>query len=650
MAKREQRAEDWGPDGAGSPALVGQNGEAVPELQPRVPGRNKRSEETIRQILAAAEQVILESGVDKLAIQDVCEVAGVSRGTFYRYFSSHEELLDAFSKHKRARFHLALHAATAAHLRPDERFNAVIAYLDDYLRHNRSRRLLAVAPEFALGFFKRIFHDSVERFQDVLDIVFDAWDARLGARMDRELVCKLLIRYVLSEVLVPAKGDRCQLLASLVQMTAAISRAGNGVQRAAPAPVRHDAGATLRPAPEPERAGRAAETIRQILVATEQVILESGVGRVSILAVCEVAGISRGTFYRYFSAQDELLEAFTRHKRAIFHQALVGATEPYAEPDQRFAALVAHLDHFLRHNQSRRLLQVAPEYAFGFFQRAFDDSVERFQDALKIVFDAWDVRLGLTLDRVLICEMLIRYVLSEVLVPGECDRLQLPQRIAELIFGIGKSAPAAPLAQGQAVPGMLPSERLPQLQGRATATVMQILAAAEELILESGVARVSILALCKLAGISRGTFYRYFSSQNELLDAFTDHQRAQFHQALNSVAALHNDPDSRFDAVMEHFDRFLGQDKVRRLLLVAPEYACGFFQRIFDDAIARLKSVLDIVFDAWDVRLGTPVDRDLVCELLLRYMRSELLVPTEAGQERLSLRLGKVIRAVVLAR
>jgi hypothetical protein len=58
-----------------------------------------------------------------------------------------------------------------------------------------------------LGFFKRIFHDSVVRFQDAMGIVFDAWEGRLGIQIDRELVAELMIRYVLSEQLVPSDGE-----------------------------------------------------------------------------------------------------------------------------------------------------------------------------------------------------------------------------------------------------------------------------------------------------------------------------------------------------------------------------------------------------------------------------------------------------------
>ena len=60
----------------------------------------------------------------------------------------------------------------------------------------------------------------------------------------------------------------------------------------------------------------------------------------AILAVCKAAGISRGTFYRYFSAQDELLDALVRHKREGFHRGLVQATLAFADPDERFDAFI----------------------------------------------------------------------------------------------------------------------------------------------------------------------------------------------------------------------------------------------------------------------------------------------------------------------
>lgn len=182
---------------------------------------------------------------------------------------------------------------------------------------------------------------------------------------------------------------------------------------------------------------RSGNTIKSILEAAERVILESGVERVSILDVCKVAGISRGTFYRYFSSQDELLDAFSKYKRERFHRSLAEALSPYDDPDERFDALVLYLDHYLETGQARKLLLVAPIYAFGWFQRIFQDSIERFQDDLRIVFDAWDDRLGTQVDRELVCELLIRYILSEQLVPANSESRQaLPGRVRRMIAEI----------------------------------------------------------------------------------------------------------------------------------------------------------------------------------------------------------------------
>jgi AcrR family transcriptional regulator len=173
---------------------------------------NKRSGDTIAKILATTEEIILQSGAERISILDVCHDSGISRGTFYRYFSSQDDLLDAFSRHKRDQFHARLIEATAASQDPDERFQAVLGFIDDYLERSRARRLLLVAPEYATRWFQRIFHDSVHRFQDVLAPVFDAWEERRGIVLDRELIGELMVRFILSEVLVPSGADRRNLM------------------------------------------------------------------------------------------------------------------------------------------------------------------------------------------------------------------------------------------------------------------------------------------------------------------------------------------------------------------------------------------------------------------------------------------------------
>lgn len=179
--------------------------------------RNKRSENTKNVILEAAESIILQSGVDRVSILDVCKEAGISRGTFYRYYSSQDELLDAFSRYRRNRFHVSLTEALEPYDDPDERFEALVRYIDAFLQRGEPRQMLIVAPAYSIGWYQRIFHDSISRFEHELSIVFDAWESRTGAVIDRELVCEMVIRYILSHQLVPATEQERRALPSRIK-------------------------------------------------------------------------------------------------------------------------------------------------------------------------------------------------------------------------------------------------------------------------------------------------------------------------------------------------------------------------------------------------------------------------------------------------
>jgi AcrR family transcriptional regulator len=181
--------------------------------------------------------------------------------------------------------------------------------------------------------------------------------------------------------------------------------------------------------------GRAETTVDAILAATEQIVLREGSERISVLDVCQLAQVSRGTFYRYFSSQDELLDAFARHKRASFQQAMVDAVTPLTEPSARFHALVRYLDNYAAHGQARLLLRAAPEYTLRLFGRLFNESLVRIEELMRTVFDAWDARLGIRIDRELVCEMMIRCVLSELVVPHERPQDGV-QRIVTFLYSI----------------------------------------------------------------------------------------------------------------------------------------------------------------------------------------------------------------------
>jgi hypothetical protein len=91
--------------------------------------------------------------------------------------------------------------------------------------------MLLVAPEYALKFFKRIFHDSVVRFQDLLGPVFDAWDESLDAKLDRELVCELIVRFMLSEHLIGDESERRAMPRRIGRLIESLRRGGGGLAR-----------------------------------------------------------------------------------------------------------------------------------------------------------------------------------------------------------------------------------------------------------------------------------------------------------------------------------------------------------------------------------------------------------------------------------
>lgn len=181
--------------------------------------------------------------------------------------------------------------------------------------------------------------------------------------------------------------------------------------------------------------GRAETTVGAILAATEQIVLREGSERISVRDVCELAQVSRGTFYRYFGSQDELLDAFARHKRSTFQQAMADAVTPYAEPGARFHALVRYLDNYAAHGQARLLLGAAPEYTLRLFGRLFNESLVRIEELMRPVFDSWDRRLGIRTDRELVCELMIRCVLSALVVPNERPQ-DGAERVVSFLYSI----------------------------------------------------------------------------------------------------------------------------------------------------------------------------------------------------------------------
>lgn len=107
---------------------------------PRVGRRDRHRERTRGQLTGAARTLIADKGLAGLRISEVTESADVGRGSFYNYFESKEELVEAIVRES-----IQTLAAVAVSVVPDHEDPAVCAAVAD----RRFIRLASEDREFA---------------------------------------------------------------------------------------------------------------------------------------------------------------------------------------------------------------------------------------------------------------------------------------------------------------------------------------------------------------------------------------------------------------------------------------------------------------------------------------------------------------------
>ncbi|AOJ05694.1 MULTISPECIES: TetR/AcrR family transcriptional regulator [Burkholderia] len=70
---------------------------------PKTP-RTKPAEVRLEELMAAAEKLLLVQGVEATTINEIVELAEVAKGTFYHYFASKNELLEAMGQRYTAQY------------------------------------------------------------------------------------------------------------------------------------------------------------------------------------------------------------------------------------------------------------------------------------------------------------------------------------------------------------------------------------------------------------------------------------------------------------------------------------------------------------------------------------------------------------------
>jgi TetR/AcrR family transcriptional regulator, repressor for uid operon len=154
----------------------------------------------------------------------------------------------------------------------------------------------------------------------------------------------------------------------------------------------------------------------RILRATFKVLCRHGYGKLNLSDVAIQAGISRPTFYKFFSSKDELLSAFSQFElqllREDFDRAIDGRVGR-----ERVAALLQFLADYYGSYQMRGLIEIEPGLVLGQMARALPALVELITPALA----------GQVSDPDVVAMALARLSVCHYLVPGYDDDLLLDQ-------------------------------------------------------------------------------------------------------------------------------------------------------------------------------------------------------------------------------
>jgi AcrR family transcriptional regulator len=168
------------------------------------------------------------------------------------------------------------------------------------------------------------------------------------------------------------------------------------------------------------------------------------------------------------------------------------------------------------------------------------------------------------------------------------------------------------------------SEQLPP-------TALRILEAAVHVLGRRGLTDLSVESICKVAGISRATLYRYFGNKDDLLDAVGEFICRGFEAGLAAAAVEEAEAPSRFATVMRFLDSYTSERALIRIFEADPSFHLVFFRSQFPRHQAAVRTALDPVFDWIEAIDGVVVDRAASAQRLVRLQMSRLLIPFDAA-------------------
>jgi AcrR family transcriptional regulator len=159
-------------------------------------------------IAEGALRLLARRGVREVSMTEVCQEAGVSRGTLYRYFGSREEVLAAAEGRVEQTLADALEAAVAARPDPGSRLEVVLTALHRYVSDRPALLLiLEREPRIALDYLARRLPVLVGLLARALEPVLHEAPAVRQQLLGEDQLAEIVLRTVLARRVLPGSAS-----------------------------------------------------------------------------------------------------------------------------------------------------------------------------------------------------------------------------------------------------------------------------------------------------------------------------------------------------------------------------------------------------------------------------------------------------------
>ncbi len=354
---------------------------------------------------------------------------------------------------------------------------------------------------------------------------------------------------------------------------------------------------------------RGSDTQRRILGAALEVFAEVGFNDARVELITKRAGCSRPAFYQYFSSKDDV---FWRLAGELGHEMVeLGDLLAPVSPDaDGVAALARWIDEFTTLYET-----YAP--VFSAFQAASRDHTPLVEGSSSISERMGDAMLGaFGLDRrtkrnttlaTSVVAVLIRCSFYWASMTGTVQRPRLIQGLAQIVHrlfaGPIEGVNILPTAPHHAVAAGVSAPPVPTngdgdgraLRPRGEKTRRLLLDAGAAVLPARGFHDARVDDIVELAGVSHGSFYRYFENKDDFFRVLAEEASGELIDLLGRLP-LADDPDGLQAWIEEWFSTYESNGGVISTwqeMQTAGDDLISFSQQVAAVVVADLMSTLD---------------------------------------------------------